>query len=356
MQTNIAKLNTDRTKVQEVYATANGELVVTATATGASAIPVQGADSAGSNATANPVQVGGVNPTGKSTPFNTDANGNLQAVGNVASAATDSGNPVKVGGKYNSTRPTLTDGQRGDFQQGTRGSLAVQLMAPDSASNITATTPSTDGNSTGAIALSAINYPLVFNGTSWDRAPGNTSGTFVQGKTADGAAQTANSVSIAGKDGSGNVQTPLAAAGVTDAVSNAVALLYTRAFDSVFNGSTWDRSVKSNLTARLLTSAATTNSTLVKNAAGNLHKITLNVAVAGKFLKIYNKASAPTIGTDTPVMTIPLPTTGLVQLDFGANGHYFSAGIGFGLTGAIADADTTAVASGDITGINVIYS
>lgn len=34
----------------------------------------------------------------------------------VASGAADSGNPIKVGGKYNSTLPTFTDGQRGDFQ------------------------------------------------------------------------------------------------------------------------------------------------------------------------------------------------------------------------------------------------
>jgi hypothetical protein len=36
--------------------------------------------------------------------------------GNVASGATDSGNPVKIGGVYNSSAPTLTNGQRGDLQ------------------------------------------------------------------------------------------------------------------------------------------------------------------------------------------------------------------------------------------------
>lgn len=51
--------------------------------------------------------------------------------GNIASGATDSGNPVKVGCVYNSTLPTFTNGQRGDCQIGTRGSLAVQIRAPD---------------------------------------------------------------------------------------------------------------------------------------------------------------------------------------------------------------------------------
>lgn len=40
----------------------------------------------------------------------------LQVVGNVASGASDSGNPVKTGGVFNSTAPTLTTGQRGDSQ------------------------------------------------------------------------------------------------------------------------------------------------------------------------------------------------------------------------------------------------
>lgn len=45
--------------------------------------------------------------------------------GNVASGATDSGNPVKVGGKYNTTPPTLTNGQRGDAQLDVNGNSKV---------------------------------------------------------------------------------------------------------------------------------------------------------------------------------------------------------------------------------------
>ena len=47
--------------------------------------------------------------------------------GNVAAGATDSGPPVKVGGKYNSTLPTLTDGQRGDAQLDSRAQQLVNL-------------------------------------------------------------------------------------------------------------------------------------------------------------------------------------------------------------------------------------
>jgi hypothetical protein len=52
----------------------------------------------------------------------------LQAVGgNAASGATDSGNPLKTGGKYNTTLPTLTDGQRGDTQLDVRANTIVTL-------------------------------------------------------------------------------------------------------------------------------------------------------------------------------------------------------------------------------------
>lgn len=45
--------------------------------------------------------------------------------GNVASGATDSGNPVKTGGVYNSVAPTLTSGQRGDTQMDANANTKV---------------------------------------------------------------------------------------------------------------------------------------------------------------------------------------------------------------------------------------
>ena len=48
-----------------------------------------------------------------------------QVQGNVASGATDAGNPVKTGGVYNTTQPTLTNGQRGDTQMDVRANTLV---------------------------------------------------------------------------------------------------------------------------------------------------------------------------------------------------------------------------------------
>jgi len=61
----------------------------------------------------------------------TAANLNATVVGNIASGSADSGNPVKVGGVYNSTPPTLTNGQRGDIQLDTRGGLQIVVTDKD---------------------------------------------------------------------------------------------------------------------------------------------------------------------------------------------------------------------------------
>lgn len=99
-------------------------------------------------------------------------------------------------------------------------------------------------------------------------------------------------------------------------------------------------------------SAASLNPTLVQ--AG--YRILVNISVSNTtttvyYLKFYDKATAPTCGTDTPVLVLAVPNqpTGTTsgQLDIHTNnGFAFSSGIGFCLTGAAADADTTNAATG----------
>lgn len=63
--------------------------------------------------------------------------------GNVAAAATDSGNPVKVGAVYNSTAPTYTNGQRTDLQSDSLGNLQenlyTQIFGEDPTNNLLGT-------------------------------------------------------------------------------------------------------------------------------------------------------------------------------------------------------------------------
>ena len=81
--------------------------------------------------------------------------------------------------------------------------------------------------------------------------------------------------------------------------------------------------------------------------ASNLH------ATARRFLKLYDKATAPTVGTDTPKLTLPLEV-GLNQFDLSSYGVAFASGIGAGATTALADNDTGAPGANEVV-INLFY-
>lgn len=151
---------------QSVYPTPQGRITVPATvplqcnASAAQCVPITAANP-------QPVSVQGA-PT---------------VAGTVASGATDSGNPVKVGGVNRTTLPTLTDGQRGDLQLATDGSFRALTVGYGA-------TPA-DGNSNaslevGPTVVGAANIrrwgmlPYVFNGTTWDRQRGDVNGLTVQ--------------------------------------------------------------------------------------------------------------------------------------------------------------------------------
>lgn len=102
-------------------------------------------------------------------------------------------------------------------------------------------------------------------------------------------------------------------------------------------------------TLHQLISAATTNATSVKTAVGLINEITLsNTTESPKYFKLYNKASAPTVGTDTPVRTVLIPANSTIQVSGGVYGIRLTSGIAYAITGAAAVADTTAVAAGNV--------
>jgi hypothetical protein len=96
-------------------------------------------------------------------------------------------------------------------------------------------------------------------------------------------------------------------------------------------------------------SAATTNATSLKATSGSLYELSItNLSAAPKFVKLYNKATAPTVGTDVPVRTIEVAANASRDIEFGALGKLFTTGIAFAITGAQPIADATAVAAGDV--------
>lgn len=103
------------------------------------------------------------------------------------------------------------------------------------------------------------------------------------------------------------------------------------------------------------TTAASTNATSTKTSAGTVYELTVtNTSAAAIYLKLFNKASAPTLGTDTPIYTIPVPATAAVNIEFGRTGKRFATGIAWAATGAIGNTDSTAIAAGCLVSISYI--
>lgn len=115
---------------------------------------------------------------------------------------------------------------------------------------------------------------------------------------------------------------------------------------------TWTVSVGTPTTGGLndyhKVSAATNNADTVKGSAGQLFGYDIsNTNAAWRYVKLYNKATNPSPGSDTPFRTIGVPPGGKVT-------HHQPAGIAFGTGIAIAmvtglpDNDNNAVGLGDL--------
>lgn len=141
----------------------------------------------------------------------------------------------------------------------------------------------------------------------------------------------------------GNYDTPIVASPSSVALGASTSLV-----GDVSNGAR-TTSTNANLSKKIA-AAASTNATSVKASAGRVYGWNFsNLTTTWKFVRLHNKASAPTVGTDSPTLIIPIPPNGTnIQAD--NIGVYYSAGIAFSITGAAADLDATAVAANDVIG------
>jgi hypothetical protein len=207
---------------------------------------------------------GGTVAIDQTTPGTTNA---VVAIGNVASGATDSGNPLKIGGVFTTSPPTITTGQRGDAQLDANANFRVRLVGSTltGADAVANTALAAVANAGGYSTLSLSVAPIVFNGTTWDRLRGNTSGV--------------NAI-------------PTASTGAGASFLNVVAGQAT---------------------------------TVVKSGAGTLYAIVLNsAATATNVTTVYDN----TAGSGT-VIAIPAVTTATipVTLSFGTTGLAFATGL-----------------------------
>ena len=92
----------------------------------------------------------------------------------------------------------------------------------------------------------------------------------------------------------------------------------------------------------------------IKSSAGQIYGWFLfNNAATVRYVKLYNKASNPSVGADTPIMTIPLPPGAGANVNF-TSGIVFSHGIGIGATTGVTDGDAGAPAANEVI-VNIIY-
>lgn len=100
-----------------------------------------------------------------------------------------------------------------------------------------------------------------------------------------------------------------------------------------------------------LVAANTDNSTSLKAGAGTVYDVQVSgIGSAPAYLKFYDKATAPTCGTDAVKAQIMIPAAATAANGAANNatftvGKKFNAGIGFCVVTGIADTDDTAPAA-----------
>lgn len=211
-----------------------------------------------------------VNPDGSNIGSGSGASAD-QVQGTAAANAASVGNPVRVGAQYDSTLPTYDNGDTTNLQAGSRGSLNVTLMVQDSTSPVNVASTNSDGVATSAVStrLDTLAKGMYFNGTTWDRVRGDTTGSYA-------------------------IPVPVAVA--TNALSNS-------------------------------TSTAYEASRVIKASAGRLYGITgYNSKASAQFIQLFNSTTVPA-DTAVPVITITVAASSNFSLDIGNYGRYFSTGI-----------------------------
>lgn len=78
-----------------------------------------------------------------------------------------------------------------------------------------------------------------------------------------------------------------------------------------------------------------------------------NKNAATLYVKFYDKVTAATVGTDTPLLTLPMPAGASANVEF-AGGIPFTAGLSVGATTGVADNDTGAPGANDCI-VNTFY-
>lgn len=110
-------------------------------------------------------------------------------------------------------------------------------------------------------------------------------------------------------------------------------------------------------TFRIPSSEAGTNASLVKAGAGIIVSVTgYNERQGPCYLKLYDKATVPLVGSDAPFITEYLDARARFSVDFSGTPMAFSQGLGVAFTVGPEDDDNTGTQTGEIKGVNITYA
>lgn len=300
-----------------------------------------------------------------------------------------------VGGIYNSTPPTFTNGQRGALQLGSNG--ALQVGGSVSCSNCSGSGASSVDNSAFTFGTtSGAGSMFVVDETSPNAVTENSVGlarmTASRIMKVNLTDATGTALSIGNDYTDGTVYAAASAGPLGMAVRKDSAGAFTGVIDgditplqttsngslrtaidgtvtvgshAVTNAGTFATqesgaaltalqlldNVETGSTPAPVVSAATTNATSVKANAGRLLGIhVLNTTATLQYIRFYDLAAAPTCSSATGhafSMPIPASTSGAgIDMNFGPSGIAFTTGIAYCITGGPTSTDNTAAIVG----------
>jgi hypothetical protein len=108
--------------------------------------------------------------------------------------------------------------------------------------------------------------------------------------------------------------------------------------------------------SRLASSAASNNATNMKSSPGKMFAVLgFNAKVTAVWVKFFNKASLPTVGTDLPFISFYCAGNAPFIFTF-PNGIQFSTGVGYCIVTGAPELDNTAVLAADVLNLNILYT
>ena len=267
--------------------------------------------------------------------------------------------PIGAGVEATAVRVTLATDSTGVVSIDDNGaSLTVdnaQLSVVGGGAEATALRVTIASDSTGVLSIDDNGGAITVDGTVAATQSGTWNVGTVTTVTTVGAVTAITNALPAGTNTIGAVN--IAAAQTLATVTTVGTLSVISAGSNLIGDVGLQPRTSGGLTMHKTTSAASTNATSVKGSAGQVYNVQcFNVNAAVRYLKLYNKATAPTVGTDTPVKTLAIPgnTAGSGFVIGWSQGLEFGTGIAFALTTEATDAGTTAVAVNEIT-VNIDY-